>query len=116
MSGGKPDFECGLERPFLGFICLHVSGDSRPICGDGPFWAISAETLPRAVMAVVIGVVNAFGNLGGFAGPYIIGWLENEYHSITLPFIVLGFGMLACVVLAFLLPKTAPPIPLAAAE
>ncbi|HTV61948.1 MAG TPA: MFS transporter [Verrucomicrobiae bacterium] len=95
------------------FMCLAIPG---PFAAMAPFWAISAETLPRTAMAVVIGIVNAFGNLGGFAGPYITGWLENEYHSITLPFIVLGFGMLGCVVLAYLLPKTAPPIPLAAAE
>lgn len=92
------------------FMCLAIPG---PFAAMAPFWAISAETLPRTVMAVVIGLVNAFGNLGGFMGPYITGWLKNEYHSITLPFIVLGFSMLACVWLALLLPGTAPPIPLA---
>jgi len=91
------------------FMCLAIPG---PFAAMAPFWAIPAETLPRAVMAVVIGLVNAFGNLGGFVGPYITGWLKNEYQSITLPFIVLGFAMLGCVGLAFLLPKTAPPIPL----
>ncbi|HEY1663212.1 MAG TPA: MFS transporter [Verrucomicrobiae bacterium] len=95
------------------FMCLAIPG---PFAAMAPFWAISAETLPRSVMAVVIGLVNAFGNLGGFAGPYITGWLKSEYHSITLPFIVLGFGMLVCVGLAFMLPKTAPPIPLTAGE
>ena len=92
------------------FMCLAIPG---PFAAMAPFWAIPAETLPRAVMAVVIGLVNAFGNLGGFAGPYITGWLKNEYHSITLPFIILGLSMLGCVGLASLLPRTAPPIPLA---
>ena len=57
-------------------------------------------------MGVVMGLVNAFGNLGGFAGPYVVGWLKNEYNSTTIAFNALGVGMLACVVLAFLLPKT----------
>lgn len=95
------------------FMCLAIPG---PFAAMAPFWAISAETLPRAVMAVVVGLVNAFGNLGGFAGSYITGWLKNQYHSITLPFIVLGIGMLVCVGLAFMLPRTAPPIPLTTSE
>jgi sugar phosphate permease len=112
MSGASLILSVALSGHFwisYAFMCLAIPG---PFAAMAPFWAIPAETLPRAVMAVVIGLVNAFGNLGGFVGPYITGWLKNEYHSITLPFIVLGFGMFACVGLAFLLPRTAPPIPL----
>jgi nitrate/nitrite transporter NarK len=70
-----------------------------------PFWAIPGETLPRNVIGVVFGTVNAFGNLGGFAGPYVIGALSNRYHSTAIAFTVLGSGMLVCAGLAFLLPK-----------
>ena len=94
-----------------GFMCLAIPG---PFAAMAPFWAIPGETLPRGVMAVVMGLVNAFGNLGGFAGPYLTGWLKNEYHSTALPFNVLGVGMLICAGLAFLLPKPAPPVPMAA--
>jgi dipeptide/tripeptide permease len=63
---------------------------------------------------VVIGSVNAIGNLGGFAGPYIAGWLKQEYQSLPVAFNVLGAGMLLGAALAFLLPKAAlapPPRP-----
>ena len=89
-------------------MCLAIPG---PFAAMAPFWAIPAETLPRNVMAIVIGLVNAFGNLGGFVGPYITGWLKKEYNSLSLPFIVIGAGMLGCVALAFLLPKATRPIP-----
>jgi nitrate/nitrite transporter NarK len=56
-------------------------------------------------MGLVMGLVNAFGNLGGFAGPYIIGALSNRYHSTAIAFSVIGAGMLGCTALAFLLPK-----------
>ena len=85
------------------FMCLAIPG---PFAAMAPFWAIPSEILPRSVMGVVMGIVNAFGNLGGFAGPYIVGWLVKEYHTTTIAFNVLGAGMLACVALAFLLPKT----------
>jgi sugar phosphate permease len=85
------------------FMCLAIPG---PFAAMAPFWAIPSETLPRSVMGIVMGLVNAFGNLGGFAGPYIVGWLVKEYQTTTIAFNALGAGMLACVVLAFLLPKT----------
>ncbi|HEV2393471.1 MAG TPA: MFS transporter [Verrucomicrobiae bacterium] len=87
-------------------MCLAIPG---PFAAMAPFWAIPAETLPRSVMGLVIGLVNAFGNLGGFAGPYIAGWLKLEYHSIAVPFNVLGIGMLVAAGLAFLLPKCPRP-------
>ena len=85
------------------FMCLAIPG---PFAAMAPFWAIPSETLPRSVMGVVMGLVNAFGNLGGFVGPYIVGWLVKEYHTTTIAFNALGAGMLACVALAFLLPKS----------
>ena len=83
-------------------LCLAIPG---PFAAMGPFWAIAAETLPRSALGVVCGVVNAFGNLGGFAGPYIVGWLSKEYSSTAVAFCALGAGMLACAGLAFVLPK-----------
>ncbi len=84
------------------FMCLAIPG---PFAGMAPFWAIPSETLPRNVIGVVFGTVNAFGNLGGFVGPYVVGWLTQAYHSTAIPFNVLGVGMLICAGLAFLLPK-----------
>lgn len=87
------------------FLCLAIPG---PFAAMAPFWAIPSETLPRSVIGIVMGLVNAFGNLGGFAGPYIVGWLLKEYHSTAIAFNALGIGMLICAGLAFLLPKTKP--------
>lgn len=85
-----------------GFMCLAIPG---PFAAMAPFWAIPSETLPRGFLGLVVGVVNAFGNLGGFAGPFLVGWLTESYHSTAIPFNVLGAGMLLAAALAFLLPK-----------
>ena len=85
-------------------LCLAIPG---PFAAMGPFWSIPSETLPRGAAGPVIGLVNAFGNLGGFAGPYIAGWLKQEYQSLPVAFDVLGVGLLLGAALAFLLPKTA---------
>ncbi|MGD0209170.1 MAG: MFS transporter [Verrucomicrobiota bacterium] len=83
-------------------MCLAIPG---PFAAMAPFWAIPSETLPRAAMGIVMGLVNAFGNLGGYAGNYLVGWLKNEYQTTAIPFSVLGVGMLVCAGLAFLLPQ-----------
>jgi MFS transporter, ACS family, tartrate transporter len=39
-------------------------------------WAIPTSFLGSAAAAASIGLINSFGNLGGFAGPYLIGWFS----------------------------------------
>jgi MFS family permease len=85
-----------------GFLCFAIQG---PFAGQSPFWAVPAETLPRAVVGTVMGLVNAIGNVGGWAGNYIVGWLKQVTGDITVPFCVLGVGLLAGAALCFLLPK-----------
>ena len=90
------------------FMCLAIPG---PFAALAPFWAIPSETLPRNVFGPVIGLVNAIGNTGGFAGPYIVGWLKTEYQSTAIPFNALGIGLLVAAALAFLLPRSIHPNP-----
>jgi MFS family permease len=86
-------------------LCLAIPG---PFAALGPFWAISTEVLPRNVAGLVMGLINSCGNLGGFAGPFITGWLSLKYQSIKIPFSVLGTGLLIAAALSFLLPKPRP--------
>jgi MFS family permease len=107
LSGASLIASVLLQQHFwLSYVlmCLAIPG---PYAALAPFWAIPTETLPRNVMGPVIGLVNALGNTGGFAGPFIVGWLEQQYHSVAIPFNVLGLAMLVAAGLAFLLPKTA---------
>jgi len=83
-------------------LCLAIPG---PFAAMAPFWAIPSETLPRSTTGLVVGMVNAFGNLGGFVGQDFVGWLSKLYHSTAIPFQALGVGMLVAAVLAFWLPK-----------
>jgi MFS family permease len=84
------------------FLCLAVPG---PFVGMPPFWAIPAETLQRSVMGAVMGLVNAIGNLGGFLGPFVVGILKKQTQGITVPFSVLGVGLIIGGALVLLLPK-----------
>ena len=104
LSGLSLVASVGLQGHFWAsytFMCLAIPG---PFAAMGPFWAIPSEVLPRPFVGVVVGLVNAFGNLGGFAGPYIVGWLKQEKQSVGFAFSTLGCGLLTGAALAFLLP------------
>jgi MFS family permease len=83
-------------------LCFAVPG---PFTALAPFWAIPAETLPRAVLGSVMGLVNAIGNLGGYFGPTIIGELKMRTSSIVLPFCVMGAALVLAGLLTVFLPK-----------
>lgn len=44
----------------------------------GPFWAMPTTFLSGTAAAAGIAIINSFGNLGGFFGPYIIGAVRNS--------------------------------------
>jgi MFS family permease len=44
---------------------------------DGPFWASSSRAVPVALAGGAMGLINALGNLGGFVGPYLGGYLQD---------------------------------------
>jgi len=41
-------------------------------------WAMPTSFLGPAAAAASIGMINSFGNLGGFVGPYLIGWFSDR--------------------------------------
>ncbi|SOZ77265.1 Putative tartrate transporter (fragment) [Cupriavidus taiwanensis] len=64
-----------------------------------PFWALPTLFLTRSTAAVSIAVINAIGNLGGFVGPYAIGYIKARTHQPTTGLLFLA-GLL---VIAFLM-------------
>jgi ACS family tartrate transporter-like MFS transporter len=49
-----------------------------------PFWTLPTGYLGKSAAAAAIGTINSFGNLGGFVGPYIFGYLRaatGRYES-----------------------------------
>lgn len=61
----------------------------------GPFWATMDQVVPAETAGGTMGLVNGVGNLGGFVGPYIVGFLDTTTGSFTPGFLFLGFCALA---------------------
>ncbi|QYR21793.1 MFS transporter [Paenibacillus sp. sptzw28] len=84
--------------PMIGFaLCLFLSVQFKANiwvsfgfligCGvfiqsaSSVFWTIPSQLFSSEVAAGSRGVINAIGNLGGFLGPYIVGFLTTQYNS-----------------------------------
>jgi ACS family tartrate transporter-like MFS transporter len=50
------------------------------------FWAIPTMMLSEAAAAATFGLINSIGQLGGLAGNYTIGYLNDRTHSLTTSF------------------------------
>jgi MFS transporter, ACS family, tartrate transporter len=50
------------------------------------FWAIPTMMLSEAAAAATFGLINSIGQLGGLAGNYLIGHLNDRTHSLTASF------------------------------
>jgi ACS family tartrate transporter-like MFS transporter len=49
-------------------------------------WAIPTMMLSEAAAAATFGLINSIGQLGGFAGNYAIGFLNDRTHSLAAAF------------------------------
>jgi MFS family permease len=85
------------------FLCFAIQG---PFAGLAPFFAIFPETMPAGVIGAVMGLVNALGNFGGWAGPASFGWLKQTTGGTAVPFSVMGSAILLSAALCFLLPRS----------
>jgi sugar phosphate permease len=55
-----------------------------------PFWAIPTVMLSEAAAAATFGLINSIGQLGGLAGNYTIGYLNDRTHSLTASFALIA--------------------------
>jgi ACS family tartrate transporter-like MFS transporter len=45
------------------------------------FWAATSQRIAAAAAALAIAIINSVGNVGGFIGPYVTGWLLARTHG-----------------------------------
>jgi nitrate/nitrite transporter NarK len=57
------------------------------------FWTLPSSLLRGTAAAAGLALLNSFSNLGGFFGPYLMGWLKQQTGTYTLGMTLLA-GML----------------------
>lgn len=122
LSDGSGNRRRYIALPILGFaICFVLSTVFKSdiwlsfgllvACGffmqsaSGVFWTIPPMLFPAEIAGGVRGIINALGNLGGFIGPFIVGWLRTRFSSYDV-----GVYFLTAMLMAgFLLVLSLPP-------
>lgn len=92
--------------PWISFACICLVG-AGSYGHHGPFWTIPSETLPRRIAGTSMGLINAFGNLGGYFGPLAVGFVRQRSGGFVYPFAALSGAYLLGSLLALAL-KRAP--------
>jgi D-galactonate transporter len=65
------------------------------------FWALPTAFLTETAAAAAVGLINSVGNLGGFVGPYVVGYLTKRTGSFYAGVVYLSCSALAsaCLIL-----------------
>ena len=59
------------------------------------FWSIPTTMLSESAAAATFGLINSIGQLGGFAGNYAIGFLNDRTHSLAASFALIALVYVA---------------------
>jgi D-galactonate transporter len=69
------------------------------------FFALPGDFLTGFSAASGIALITSIANLGGFAGPYAVGFIHDRTGNLYAGMAVVGLSLFACAVLTLFLPK-----------
>ncbi|MYL83513.1 MFS transporter [Desulfovibrio aerotolerans] len=67
-----------------------------------PFWGMATAVLTGQAAAAGIALINSLGNLGGFAGPYVMGFVKAQTGDFTGAFLCIAVLMVLAAVPVYL--------------
>ena len=89
----------------LALFCVAAIG----LYGYAPaFWSMPSGFLAGTAAAAAIGVINSVGNLGGFLGPYTVGYVTTKTHSFVVGVLCLSASAVVAVALILLMGNPKP--------
>lgn len=66
------------------------------------FWTLPTALLDGAAAAGGIALINALGNIGGFVGPFVVGWIKERTGSYAPGLLVIAFCVLMSGIVALI--------------
>lgn len=99
-----------MTNPYLAMVAVTLSTCSV-MCAMPVFWALPSTFLTGVAAAGGIALINSLGNLSGFGGPYVTGWLTDLTGSTKLALWVVGALSLAAAALIVYLGAKPRPTP-----
>ncbi len=91
-----------VNSPLLSVIAISI-GAAGTLAILPIFWTLPAAILSGAAAAAAIALINALGNMGGFFGPFMIGWIKDATGSFTWGLYAAAAGVLLTGIVALLI-------------
>ena len=88
----------------LGLLCLAALGVYSIY---GPFYSLPGEFLTGFAAACGIALISSIANLGGFVGPYLVGWIGQRTGNLHIGLAATGVSVFLSALLMLALPKRA---------
>jgi MFS family permease len=76
----------------IGFMTMSIAGS---LTASALFWSFPGSMLTGAAVAAGVATINSLGGLGGFFGPFMLGWLTQRLGSTSAGLAVMGACMIA---------------------
>ena len=90
-----------IDNPSVTMVVLTVAAIGI-FCTFAVFWTLPTAWLSGTAAAGAIALINSIGNLAGFGGPYLIGWVKEATGSTATGLLVLAVLPLIGGLLVFL--------------
>jgi len=87
----------------LAMFCLAAAGIYAYLPG---FWSLPTSFLSGTAAAAAVGMINSIGNLGGYVGPHVVGYLSTLTQSFFGGVIYLSLSALVAALLVLSLRAT----------
>lgn len=93
-----------LQEPLVNlvFVCLTAIGVYSAF---GVWWSYPTTFLSGAAAAGAVGLINSFGNVGGYVGPYLTGFVKDMTGSFQGAYVYLACSLFAAGILMLTLKK-----------
>lgn len=76
----------------------------------GPFWTLATDYVSGVGAAGAIALINSAGNVGGFVGPYLVGYVHDRTNSFAAGLAVVGAILAAGGLLVLAVPAREPKV------
>ncbi|MBX6396529.1 MAG: MFS transporter, partial [Alicyclobacillaceae bacterium] len=94
-----------VQSSFMKMVLLTITamGVYAPY---GPLWAIPTAVIPASVVGAALGLQNAIGNLGGYFGPKLFGYLKDVTGHYEVGFFFLAFSIALAAIVTMILGRS----------
>ena len=94
-----------IDSPVLAMAAMTFAAIGM-YCSQPVFWAMPTSFLTGVAAAGGIAFINSVGNLGGFIGPFAVGWLKDNAGGFRAGLIFLGCCLLVGAIVAVIVGRS----------